>query len=102
MQITTLRPVYLTQGKVEEAKPFLNRSLFFAKKINDTKGQANAYNNLAIIAQSNLSYDSALVYLNNALDVYLKVNDSTGIARTYLNQAFIFDQQQFNDSAIRL
>ena len=69
-------------------------------KIENEKGQANAFNNLFVIAQEEQNYDSAFWYLDGALQVYQQIGDSSGIARSYANQAFLFDELQENDSAI--
>lgn len=71
------------------AEVYVNSSINFAKKINFTKGLAQALYNKGVFEGEKGNFDSSDVYITEALKQYQKISNTGGIA--YCNMAFGFN-----------
>ncbi|KJD31697.1 hypothetical protein PK35_13125 [Tamlana nanhaiensis] len=75
----------------DEAKTYLNESVFLAEKINYKKGLATANAILGSVFEKLGDYNKALQYENNSLSIFKALKDSTGIALTNENIGSIYE-----------
>ncbi len=75
----------------KEARFYLEKGLEAHKSVNNIKGMASCYNNLANIYTENSLYDSAIIYQETALNLRLKLTDKKPSADSYVNLGNIYN-----------
>ena len=73
------------------ARSYLEKGLDAHKSVNNIKGMASCYSNLANIYTENSLYDSAIIYQGKALSLRLNLKDKKPSADSYVNLGNIYN-----------
>ncbi len=79
---------------------YANKAREIARRIDYTKGIADATNNLAIYFDINGTSELALRYYSDAYNQYAGLKDSSNMAQTLMNIAMVYNNDGNNDKAI--
>lgn len=74
-----------------EARAYLEKGLDAHKSVNNIKGMASCYSNLANIYIENAQFDSAIIYQETALNLRSKLKDKKPLADSYVNLGNIYN-----------
>lgn len=75
------------------ASNYLNEALSLAHSIKYPKGEAEAYNYLAVIETIKANYDKAIEHYQKALTLRKQINDLKGIGSIYNNLGNLYDER---------
>lgn len=92
--------VYAHQGQYSKARSYYQRALDLAIVREETKIQASALNNIAIMYKAENKFDDALIYLNKSLTLYNKEGQLRGIGLTLSNMGDLYAKKNDFDKAI--
>ncbi len=81
---------YFLQDNYKEAQKYYLLNLKIRKQLNDLKGIATAYNNLATLNLNKSEFLESINYYQKSLSIRLTIKDSIGIASCYNNLGIIF------------
>lgn len=84
---------------IKEAEHFFNRSLDYAKQINDRRQMALALTNLALIQLQKDDYSSALKNANQSIKYLTNLSDFNGLGETHNIIGMIYKDQKNYDQA---
>jgi len=93
------RQYYFT-ANYDSALFYADAELGLAKKLNFSKGLAQAYNNKGLIDWNKGNYDKGLENHFSALKIREKIGDEKGIASSYVNIGLIYKEQGNYDKAL--
>ena len=92
---------YYETDKLDSAKYYFKRVIYYPVNLNTENRISNAFNNLGVIAQVEDNYDLAKGYARQALEIKEKVQDSVGIALLTANLGNLYHFEKNYDEAIR-
>jgi len=75
------------------ARKYLEKSISLAHKIDYPKGEAEAYNYLAVIESMNANFDLAVNNYQKALELRKRIKDLKGIGSIYNNLGLLYDDK---------
>ena len=75
------------------ARGYLNEAQTLAHTLKYPKGEAEAYNYLAVIETMNSNYDKAVAHYDKALALRKQINDLKGIGSIYNNLGNLYDER---------
>jgi tetratricopeptide (TPR) repeat protein len=75
----------LRKGETEKALAMFQEGLILFEKSADKVGQANALNNIGMVAQQRGDIPKAIEYLNKSLQLRNEIQDKSGLANSYQN-----------------
>lgn len=82
---------YYFKHDYKQAQPNFNKALDLYKKLNNIKGIASGYSNLASIFADQAMFDSAIVYQQLALKYRIEMKNEKTIADSYTNLGNIYN-----------
>lgn len=88
------------EGELDSSFKYLQKSLSFFNSINNTRGVASCYLNMANIYQYKGDYNTSLVYYNKSAEKANEVNDKELISAAENNKGNVFYLQGFYKKAI--
>lgn len=74
---------------LDSAKNYFNKALIESKKVNYSKGLANAFNGIGVVYYYKGDIGKALFYYNRSLEIYTKIEDADGVTASLINIAGI-------------
>jgi tetratricopeptide (TPR) repeat protein len=90
---------YFLQDNYKEAQKYYLLNLQIRQQLNDEKGIATAYNNLATLNLNKSKFLESINYYQKSLSIRLSIKDSIGIASCYNNLGTIFHKLKDYDNA---
>ncbi len=84
----------------DAAQKYIHKSLEINRAINNLKGAADGYNNLALIAMEEQMYESATDFLNESLAIVKQIGDTEQYITFLTNQGVNFKGMGKHDAAI--
>lgn len=85
MKITIRLAAVFQQTDLPRSVDFARKAVALSKKVDNKKGEAMAYNLLAIAYNMQQHHDSAQFFYNKALVLFKEIADSTGLMHVYNN-----------------
>lgn len=85
---------------LEKADSLARRTLIYAKQINYSIGQEEAYTRIGLITRKMDNYDDAYKYLDSSLKIAKKIKDSAGISIVYNNIGVLKEEQGHTEQAL--
>jgi class 3 adenylate cyclase len=81
----------ITETETEQAETRLQEALALAQKLGYTKGEANAWNGMGVLAEIRGEDSLALVNYQKALDLRRQLGDQSGIGRSLTNLGNVYE-----------
>lgn len=89
--------IHLERGKIDTALQCQIEALKIMKDINNEKGVANCYHNIAMVYSYGSHLSKALQYSVEAIKIRMKINDSIGLSKSYVIVGNIYSNlKQYN------
>ncbi len=98
--LLALGDVYFLENKYAEALDCYNKSCDIGKKIKNSRLEASALNNIAIIYNKNGNLNKCIQTMEKSLVLSLMLKDNPDVARTYLNLGFFYNLNNNSNKAI--
>ncbi|HLP11148.1 MAG TPA: SpoIIE family protein phosphatase [Flavobacteriales bacterium] len=95
-----LANIYVMQLNHSQSMIYLNKSLAIKKRIGDTEGETNIYNNKGFSHYKHKNYDSAYFWFRKSNMLSQKIGYKRGISNTLQNMGHVYNDQNMYDSAL--
>ena len=92
--------VYINDGDAEKAMAYFTAALEKAEKLDDKKGMAGSFHNMANYYSNKDDLETSKSYLEKALDLYKALNDKDGIGKVYISYATYYWQKNDLETAV--
>lgn len=87
-------------SNLKDAEYYFNRSIEYAREINDCRQMGLALGSLAEVYRQSKKYASAILQTEKAIDLLLEVNDQNGLGEMHSNLGKIYHDQDANAVSI--
>jgi serine phosphatase RsbU (regulator of sigma subunit) len=95
-----LANIYVMQLNHSQSIIYLKKSLIIKKRIGDSEGETNIYNNIGFSHYKHNTYDSAYFWFRKSYALSKVIGYKRGISNTLQNMGHVFNDQGMYDSAL--